>query len=290
VNRIFSVSTTTLGSSLGTGGMETKIIAAEIATAAGVTTVILSSKNPENINNIIEYYGRSAPRSPLTSSEKSSSQPESANPSRSPSPAPPRVRPLHTVFTASSAPMRDLKSWTTHTLYPSGSVIIDAGAYHVLSRRESGGRLLAAGVVGVIGAFASGQAVRIVIRRPQQGDGTDAGTEVERAAVAYASGLEATKPVTPTSSLTPLTGSQDLASSSSALASLAQRLTPDEEARAERESTDTGVVEVGRGLANYNSEQILRVKGLNSSYLPSLLGYADSEYVVENISIRVPPS
>ncbi|KAJ3530263.1 hypothetical protein NM688_g7734 [Phlebia brevispora] len=36
------VSTKTLGSSLGTGGMETKLIAAEIATAAGVTTIITS--------------------------------------------------------------------------------------------------------------------------------------------------------------------------------------------------------------------------------------------------------
>jgi len=49
------------------------------------------------------------------------------------------------------------------------------------------------------------------------------------------------------------------------------------------------VEEVGRGLANYNSAQIERVKGLKSSYIPQLLGYADSEYVVENITIRVPP-
>jgi len=49
------------------------------------------------------------------------------------------------------------------------------------------------------------------------------------------------------------------------------------------------VVEVGRGLANYNSAQITKVKGLNSSYIPQLLGYADSEYVVENITIRLAP-
>lgn len=48
---------------------------------------------------------------------------------------------------------------------PSGSVIIDAGAHAVLSRRESGGRLLAVGVVGVAGTFAPGQAVRILARR-----------------------------------------------------------------------------------------------------------------------------
>ncbi|KAF8437542.1 Aspartate/glutamate/uridylate kinase [Boletus edulis BED1] len=42
------VSTSTLGSSLGTG-VETKLIAAEIATGAGVTTVITSSKKPSTI-------------------------------------------------------------------------------------------------------------------------------------------------------------------------------------------------------------------------------------------------
>jgi glutamate 5-kinase len=75
-----------------------------------------------------------------------------------------------------------------------------------------------------------------------------------------------------------------------------------EEGGAVDENSD--VVEVGRGLANYNSAQISRVKGLNrwaqlistvkpnsnhkrySSYIPQLLGYADSEYVVENITIR----
>ena len=67
------------------------------------------------------------------------------------------------------------------------------------------------------------------------------------------------------------------------------------------------MVEVGRGLANYNSAQIMAVKGLNrcvqllviirgtdmgyallSSFLPQILGYADSEHVVENVTIRVP--
>lgn len=48
-------------------------------------------------------------------------------------------------------------------------MVIDAGAHHVLSRRESGGRLLAAGVLAVIGSFAGGQAVRVVIRRRKRG-------------------------------------------------------------------------------------------------------------------------
>lgn len=48
------VSTATLGTSLGTGGMETKIIAAELATGAGVTTVILNSKNISSVFPIAE--------------------------------------------------------------------------------------------------------------------------------------------------------------------------------------------------------------------------------------------
>ena len=75
------------------------------------------------------------------------------------------------------------------------------------------------------------------------------------------------------------------------------------------ESEDWELEEVGRGLANYNSAQLARVKGLKrfviikcsychsradfawfrSSQIAQALGYADSEYVVENITIRVPP-
>ncbi|KAF7360726.1 hypothetical protein MVEN_00804500 [Mycena venus] len=64
----------------------------------------------------------------------------------------------------------DLKSWTSHTLFPAGSVIIDidASTHSVLLRRESGGRLLAVGVHGVIGVFASEQAVRIMIQRRKE--------------------------------------------------------------------------------------------------------------------------
>ncbi|KAJ7099502.1 glutamate 5-kinase [Mycena belliarum] len=274
------VSTTTLGSSLGTGGMETKLIAAEIATGAGVTTIITSSKNPESIFGIIEYHASSMKSTPGTPSESLSGR---TSPTIEPSgPGTPTLtRPPHTVFTASTLPMRDLKSWTTHTLFPAGSVIIDSGAHNVLSRRESGGRLLAVGVHGVIGAFASGQAVRIVIRRQPEGSATDYPAARMPAVVE-------TRPVTPTlvavSSISSSVASLEPLSRSVSSASLAETKSSSVE-----EVNETDVVEVGRGLANYNSAQIQKVKGLNSSYMPQLLGYADSEYVVENITIRVPP-
>lgn len=43
------------GSSLGTGGMSTKLTAARLATSAGVTTVITSSANPSKIFDIVDY-------------------------------------------------------------------------------------------------------------------------------------------------------------------------------------------------------------------------------------------
>ncbi|RDX52883.1 glutamate 5-kinase [Lentinus brumalis] len=330
------VSTTTLGSSLGTGGMETKLIAAEIATAAGVTTIITSSKDPKNIFKIIEYNTqlKSGVNTPLTGvqSGRSSPEPDSAQPtlsvpstasSESITPTPSldyvstagsRERPPHTVFVASAMPMRDLKSWTSHTLTPSGTVIIDSGAHNVLSKRESGGRLLAAGVIGVRGAFASGQAVRIAIRKRRSEEGS---TEVAADATAdndspisggtrsvYPMGTTTTEPNTPEINATAsLSSSISSISSVNRLPPLDEEITPsttlkplpeEDQVVIERDvahdAAEWELEEVGRGLANYNSAQIDRVKGMRSSYIPQLLGYADSEYVVENITIRVPPS
>lgn len=51
-----TVSTATLGSNPGTGGMETKLIAAEIATAAGLSTIITCSRHPASLFAILEYH------------------------------------------------------------------------------------------------------------------------------------------------------------------------------------------------------------------------------------------
>jgi len=237
------VSTTTLGSNLGTGGMETKLIAAEISTAAGVTTVITSSKHPGNIFEIIEY-------------DMYVTRAETTNRTKLP-------RPPHTVFTASSEPVRDLKSWTSHTLNPSGSVVITAGAYHILSKKDSGGRLLAAGVVSVIGVFAAGQAVRIVVMKKGLYD-VENEEELEEEKTAYLNslgsrtpsgyGLTFDKEEDPESELgrAGISGwrpySYDINGNG---------------VHGNGKVTDEDVIEVGRGLANYNSAQIMAVKGLN---------------------------
>lgn len=270
--------------------METKLIAAEIATGAGVTTVITSSKQPSTIVDIIDYYTQLRLQS-VPSSGTASPVPKLQTIDLDRVTATLSLRrPPHTVFKPSAVSMRDLKAWTSHTLYPAGGIIIDSGAYAVLSRRESGGRLLPAGVLGVRGSFASGQAVRILIRSPPEG----------------VSGGKPTLPDPQDSEHVIVSFSRSSSSSSidDDLASDAQTIM-DDDFRMEAEESDTWEVkEVGRGLANYNSVQISRIKGLNryvgvsstmaalltrwfrSARIPQLLGYADTEYVVENITIR----
>lgn len=310
--------------------METKLIAAEIATAAGVATVITSSKDPKNVLKIIQYNnalrsgsssplnvpsGRSSPDLAVTPTP-TTSQPLitpvvdiSALPSIGSGANTPSIlldRPPHTLFKPAPIPLRDLKAWTSHTLHPSGSVIIDAGAHQVLSKRESGGRLLPAGVLAVRGAFASGQAVKILVRRDVKTDGviTEPNTPL----------------LHPVGSMTSSISTLDEGALGLSVASLSMDdddVTPSVSAKALPEddvvllgstdpTDDWEVEEVGRGLANYNYAQMARVKGLKrcvrllrfiaastnaccSSYIAEILGYADSEYVVENITIRVPP-
>jgi glutamate 5-kinase len=219
--------------------METKLIAAEIATAAGVSTIITSSRTPASLFAILEYHGKSS--GPSGDSI---------------------TRPPHTLFMPSTLPLRDLKAWTRHTLTPAGDVIIDPGAHSVLSRRTSGGRLLAAGVLGVRGAFASGQAVRIMVRKKAVGADTE---DMEAAYEEYMRGLAPTQPGTPHATET--------------IADVSwMRLDPVPDSTtegpeentvvAEKDDGEWEVEEVGRGLANYNSAQIDKVKGLNRCVSP----------------------
>ena len=244
-----TVSTATLGSSLGTGGMETKLIAAEIATAAGVSTIIASSRTPASLFAILEYHGSTSGG------------------------ADPITRPPHTLFMPSALPLRDLKAWTRHTLTPAGDVIIDPGAHSVLARRESGGRLLAAGVLGVRGAFASGQAVRILVRKKAAGADSE---DIEAAREEYMRGLAPTQPGTPRATETVADVSpvhQGLGSDGAEGGLLVSPLPEDDVTVGDKDVVDDGqweVEEVGRGLANYNSAQIDKVKGLNRCVFPSL--------------------
>lgn len=149
-----------LGSSFGTGGMQTKLVAAELATAAGVTTVILNGEHPENMARIVD-----------------ADLPRTLQPGERPA----LNDPPHTLFLPSGVRLPARKWRILHAMHPAGALVIDDGAYERISRKDSGGRLLPAGVVGVRGNWERLQAVRLLVQR-----GGDE-IEVGRALANYAS-------------------------------------------------------------------------------------------------------
>ena len=161
--------------------METKLIATEIAIAAGVTTIITSSRNPATPGpfTILEYHGVA---SGLSSAGSVGTAPAQA------------IRPPHTLFMPSEMSLGDVKAWSRHTLTPAGAVVVDSGAHNVLSRRESGVRLLTVVVLSVRREFASVQAVRVLVRKGAAGADS---RDVEAACEAYIRGLSPTRPGTP---------------------------------------------------------------------------------------------
>jgi glutamate 5-kinase len=187
---------------------------------------------------------------------------------------------------------------------------VDEGALRGLQRKDSGGRLLPAGVVRVDGPFASHQAVSLVVRRRKQphiphtadlADSIDASEpsapSSPHRANARVSGvseevspLSGPQPATPTiqpalslsssiASLDPLSRSvppspaihaltERLAASTMELGQQSVRVIHElAMARGDKVlSADVGEdweeVEIGKGLAHYNSSEIDRIKGL----------------------------
>lgn len=194
---------TSKGSDLGTGGMGTKIVAARLATSAGVTTVITRSSNPGNIANIVQYLQGIKSTTPQPSTPPSGKQITSAAATleepltRSTASLHIETKfkpPLHTRFIPSPHPIRDRYFWLLHGLAPHGTIYIDAGAHRALADKAG---LLPVGVVDVEGAFAQQEAVRLVAveRLPKSSlvagstklwEGP--GIEVGRALVNYSSG------------------------------------------------------------------------------------------------------
>ncbi|KAJ3129547.1 Integrator complex subunit 11 [Nowakowskiella sp. JEL0407] len=150
------ITVTTPGSSLGTGGMVTKLIAADLATAAGCTTIISNGKYPERIIQI------------LNESKHHKSQLETYNASIALAKSqgkevvndPPKFEPtIGTTFLAKPNPMIDRKWWILHGLASYGKIYIDEGAVKAVSRHSS---LFAAGIVRVEGKFVAHQCVKLV--------------------------------------------------------------------------------------------------------------------------------
>ncbi len=110
-------------SPLGSGGMRSKVVAAEMATAAGIPTVIAGGLQPGSIAAVCE--GRA----------------------------------VGTSFPAQSSRYSSFKLWLKYAKPTRGMVVVDAGAARAL--REGGTSLLPVGVVEVTGSFDAGDAIEV---------------------------------------------------------------------------------------------------------------------------------
>lgn len=110
-----------VGSSVGSGGMVTKLQAAKIATAAGCHMMIAKG---------VEHH-------PLMALQKDGK---------------------HTFFVAKGTPMSARKHWIAGSLHPTGTLVVDDGAAVAL---KSGKSLLPAGVRAIEGQFERGDAVLV---------------------------------------------------------------------------------------------------------------------------------
>lgn len=125
------------GSALGTGGMVTKLVAADLATAAGVTTIIARGSTPENIVHIVD----------------ASVNDES------------KKLPLHTRFVAKPKPLMDRKWWILHGLHTAGTVYVDGDEIkNAIHDGQVDSSVFAHSICKVEGTFVEHQAVRLVIQ------------------------------------------------------------------------------------------------------------------------------
>jgi glutamate 5-kinase len=120
-------------SPLGSGGMRSKVVAAEMATAAGIPTVIAGGLAPGTIA------------------------------------AAAAGRAVGTAFPAREGRYSSFKLWLKYAKPTRGRVLVDAGAARAL--REGGTSLLPVGVVDVTGSFDAGDAVEIAHEQATVGKG-----------------------------------------------------------------------------------------------------------------------
>jgi glutamate 5-kinase len=118
---------------LGSGGMRSKVVAAEMATAAGIPTVIANGQNAGTID------------------------------------AAARGDQIGTIFSARPDRVSSFKLWLKYAKPARGYVEVDGGAARAL--REGGTSLLPVGVVGVRGSFEVGDAIEITFGDEQVGKG-----------------------------------------------------------------------------------------------------------------------
>jgi glutamate 5-kinase len=112
------------GEKVGSGGIQSKLDAAEKARRSGASVVIASAKHPRVLSAVLAGED------------------------------------VGTLFPRIGEPLRARKHWIAYTLRPRGTLILDAGAVRALEAGRSS--LLPVGVLGVRGDFRPGDAVRLV--------------------------------------------------------------------------------------------------------------------------------
>jgi glutamate 5-kinase len=118
------------GSALGTGGMKTKIEAAQMATAAGTSMIIMNGADPSQIQKV--FMGE----------------------------------PVGTVFLSNQPLVNSRKHWIAYGPPLNGELMVDEGAEAALLKH--GKSLLPSGVVNVLGEFDDGDLLKIVNQKGEE--------------------------------------------------------------------------------------------------------------------------
>jgi glutamate 5-kinase len=124
-------------SPLGSGGMRSKVVAADMATAAGIATVICSGVRAEALPAVL-------------AGEREG-----------------------TRFSPREARYSSFKLWLKYAKPSRGTLVVDAGAARAV--REGSASLLPVGVVEVLGEFDAGDAVDIAQAHDGEGEGASGG-------------------------------------------------------------------------------------------------------------------
>ena len=111
-------------STVGTGGMGSKVEAARRATLAGANVVVADAREPDTLPRVLAGED------------------------------------VGTLFVAATERLAAKKFWIAFTLRPKGDVLLDRGAAEAV--RAKGKSVLSVGVLGVRGDFRAGDAVRLV--------------------------------------------------------------------------------------------------------------------------------
>lgn len=166
------------GSQVGTGGMTTKLIAAELATNAGVTTIITLSSKPDYILSIVSHIQEMGDNDMSVEEQSKRIDMDVAR----------EKIPMHTRFLGLSHKSKiksDKRFWLLHGIKTKGTLYIDEGCFKALTRKDRAG-LLPVGIIAVEGDFHASECVAIKVI-PERTSPLSEGVEIGHCRVNYSS-------------------------------------------------------------------------------------------------------